>query len=52
MLYNVYIWLNINHNKELNSAICTNVDGPRECYIQWNKSEKGKSSILSLMDET
>ena len=32
----------LNNEKEWNTAICSNVDGPREYYALWNKSEKDK----------
>ena len=28
--------------KEWNWVICRDVDGPRDCYIEWNKSEREK----------
>ena len=32
-----------------NFAICNTVNGPREYYAQWNKSEKDINSVLSLI---
>ena len=34
------------HNEEWNSAICNNVDVPRDYYAKWNKSDGGRQ-ILS-----
>ena len=41
-------WNIIQHQKEQNSAICNNVDGPKAYYAYWNKSDKDQYSILSL----
>ena len=32
----------ISHKKKWNWAICRNVDGPRDCHIEWSKSEREK----------
>ena len=32
----------LSHKKEWNIAICNNIDGSRDYYIQWSKSEKDK----------
>ena len=44
----LFIWNNIkntmhsgilvSHLKEWNNAICSNVDGPRDCHTEWSKS--------------
>ena len=34
--------------KELKLAICNNMDGPRENYAKWNKSEKDKYCMILL----
>ena len=28
--------------KEWSNAICSNMDGPRDYYIKWNKSDRGR----------
>ena len=28
------------HKKEWNNAICTNMDGPRDCHTKWSKSDR------------
>ena len=38
----VYNGMLFSHKKEWNLAICDNMDGPREYYAQWNKSDKDK----------
>ena len=30
----------LSHKNEWNNAICSNMDGPRECHTEWNKSER------------
>ena len=30
----------LNHKKEWNKAICSNMDEPRDCYIEWSKSDR------------
>ena len=33
-------------NKEQNCAIGRDMDGPRDCYTEWNKSDRGKTNIV------
>ena len=40
-------WLLV--KKEWNDAICSNMNGPRECHTEWNKSEKEKYCVTSLI---
>ena len=35
--------------KELNSAICSNMNGTREYYAYWNKLDKNKYHMISLI---
>ena len=35
--------------KELNNAICSNMDGPRNYHTKWSSSVKGKHYMISLM---
>ena len=35
--------------KEWNNAICSNTDGPGDEHAQWNKSEKDKYHMVSLI---
>ena len=30
----------LSHYKEWNSAICSNMDGPRDCHTEWSKSDR------------
>ena len=41
----IYNGILLSYKKEWNSAICRNVDGPRDYHIKWNKSEKDKYDV-------
>ena len=45
----VYNGILLSHKKEWNSAICSNMDGPRDYHIKWSKSDKDKCCKLSLI---
>ena len=47
-LAHVYNGLFVGH-KKWNIAICDNMDGPRDYYGKWNKSEKDKYHMNSLI---
>ena len=34
------VYIQWNHKKEWNNAICSNLDGPRAYHTKWNKSER------------
>ena len=34
--------------KELNNAICSYMNGPRDCHTEWSKSDKDKYMILLI----
>ena len=38
-----------NHKKEQHLAICNNIDGTWRQYAKWNKSEKDKYCMISLI---
>ena len=46
---NIYSGKLLSHNKEWNCAICNNMDGPRRYYAKWNKLEKDKYCMISLV---
>ena len=35
----------LNNKKELNDAICRDVDGPRDCHKEWSKLEREKQTL-------
>ena len=37
-MVHIYSGLLLSHNKEGNSAICSNIDGPRNYHAQWKKN--------------
>ena len=45
----VYSEILLSHKKEQNNAICSNMDGPRDCHTKWNKSDKDKYHMISLI---
>ena len=40
----IYNGILFNHKKELNNAICSNMDGPRDCHTEGSKSDRGQIS--------
>ena len=47
----IYSGILFSHKKEWNNDICSNMDGPRDYYTKWSKSEKGKYYMISLTCE-
>jgi len=45
----IYNEILLSHKKEWNTAICSNMDGSKEYYIQWNKLEKDKHYMIPLI---
>ena len=40
---NIYIqWILLSHYTEWDHPICSNIDEPSECHIEWCKSDKGR----------
>ena len=39
----------LNHKKEWNKAVCSNVVGPRDYHTKWSKSDKDKSHDITYM---
>ena len=48
--YVVYIYNGIllSHEKEWNNAICSNMDGPRDCHTKWNKSDRKRQTTYNI----
>ena len=36
----IYNGILLSRKKEQNNAICSNMDGPRDCHTEWSKSER------------
>ena len=49
VVVHVYIGILLSHKKEWNGAICRDVDMPRDCYTEWNESEREICIILLIM---
>ena len=39
----------LSHKKERNSAICRDVDGPRDWGTEWSKSEREKQLLYNII---
>ena len=44
----LYCGILLSHGRELNNAICSHMDGPRDDYTKCSKSEKAKYCMISL----
>ena len=45
----IYNGLLLSHKKEQNSAICRDVDVPRDCHTDWSKTERDKYCVILLV---
>ena len=36
----IYNGILLSHKKEWNNAICSNIDGPRDCHTEWSQTER------------
>ena len=41
-MVHIYNGILLNHKKEWNDAICSNMDGPTDCHTEWSKSDTDK----------
>ena len=39
-MVHIYNGILLNHKKEQNNAICSNMEGPRDCHTEWSKSDR------------
>ena len=39
-MVHIYNGILFGHKREWNRDTCNNMDGPRDCHIKWNKTEK------------
>ena len=44
----IYNGILLSHRKEQNNAICSNMDGPRDCHTEWSKSDTEDKSHMIL----
>ena len=47
-MVHIYNWILLSHKKEWNSAICSNMDGPRDYYTKWSKSGRERPVSYDL----
>ena len=47
VLWYIYSGILLSHKKEQNGVICRDMDGLRDYYAEWSKSERGKE-ILNI----
>ena len=45
----IYNGILLSLKKEQNNAICSNMDGPRDCHTEWSKSERQVSYDTTYM---
>ena len=45
----IYNGILVSHKKEWNSAICSNMGGPRGHYTKWNKSERVRQTQYGII---
>ena len=45
---NIYNGILLSHKKEQNNAICSDMDGPRDCHTKWSKSDTDKYDIAYM----
>ena len=39
-MVHIYNGILLGHKKNQNNAICSNMDGPRDCHTEWSKSDR------------
>ena len=46
-LARTYTGILLSHKKEWNSAVCRDVNGPRDCHTEWSQKEKKQISYIN-----
>ena len=44
-MVHIYNGLLLSHKKEQNNAICSDMDGPRDCHTEWIKSDRERQIL-------
>ena len=44
----IYNGILLSHKKELNNAICSNMDGPRDYHTKWSKSDRERQTSYDI----
>ena len=45
----IYNGMLVSHQKEWNNAICSNMNGPRDCHTEWSKSDREEKYHMILL---
>ena len=45
----IYSGILLSHKKEWNNAFCSNMNGPRNCHTEWNKSDKERQISYDII---
>ena len=40
----------LSHKKEWDNAICTNMDGPRDCHTEWSSSDRERQYVTYMQN--
>ena len=44
-MVHIYNGILLSHKIEQNNAVCSNMDGPRDCHTDWSKSDRERYHI-------
>ena len=44
----IYNGILLSHKIEWNNAICSNMDGPRDCHTKWSKSDREREMSYDI----
>ena len=47
-VFNFKKYILFSHEKELNSAICRDINGPRDCHTERSQKEKNKYILMHI----
>ena len=47
-VYHIHNGILLSREKEWNNAICSSMDGPRDCHTKWSKSARGRQILYDL----
>ena len=45
----IYNGILLSHKKERSNAICSNIDGPRDCHTEWRKSDRERQISYDIV---
>ena len=44
----IYNRILLSHEKEWNNAICSNMEGPRDCHTEWSMSDREEEILYDI----